>query len=122
MDKYKTAYKKNYVNKIHEVAQKDPKIINHGAKHGVAQDLDSRRYELDGSRLVEIPKESDESVLDVMNDTLIVPKKRLIEKVVNKDIKKYKPDIWVLKWVDYSSKYGFAYLLSNDTLGINFND
>ena len=46
---------------------------------------------MDGSQLVEIPKESDESVLDVMNDTLIVSKKRLIEKVVNKDVKRYKP-------------------------------
>ena len=77
---------------------------------------------MDGSQLVEIPKETDETVLDVMNDTLVVSKKRLIEKVVNKDVRRYKPDIYVLKWVDYSQKYGFAYLLSNDTLGINFND
>ena len=51
---------------------------------------------------MEIPKETDETVLDVMNDTLVVSKKRLIEKVVNKDVRRYKPDIYVLKWVDYS--------------------
>lgn len=31
-------------------------------------------------------------------------------------------DIWVRKWVDYSSKYGLGYLLSNGHAGVYFND
>jgi len=32
------------------------------------------------------------------------------------------PEIWVKKWVDYSSKYGLGYLLSNGSSGVFFND
>lgn len=32
------------------------------------------------------------------------------------------PDIWVMKWVDYSTKYGLGYLLSNGATGVFFND
>lgn len=31
-------------------------------------------------------------------------------------------DIYVKKWVDYSSKYGLGYLLSNGSSGVFFND
>jgi hypothetical protein len=38
----------------------------------------------------------------------------------------YNPEVsdhlWVKKWVDYSSKYGIGYLLSNSTVGVYFND
>ena len=30
--------------------------------------------------------------------------------------------VFVHKWVDYSSKYGLGYLLSNDIVGLHFND
>ena len=30
--------------------------------------------------------------------------------------------MWVKKWVDYSSKYGLGYLLSNSCTGVFFND
>ena len=30
--------------------------------------------------------------------------------------------MFVKKWVDYSSKYGMGYMLSNDMIGVNFND
>lgn len=30
--------------------------------------------------------------------------------------------VWVKKWIDYSSKYGLGYLLSNGTAGVYFND
>ena len=33
-----------------------------------------------------------------------------------------KQDIIVKKWVDYSSKYGLGYLLSNQCIGVFFND
>lgn len=32
------------------------------------------------------------------------------------------PKVWVKKWVDYSSKYGLGYLLSNASTGVFFND
>lgn len=32
------------------------------------------------------------------------------------------PSCWVKKWVDYSSKYGLGYLLSNLATGVFFND
>lgn len=33
-----------------------------------------------------------------------------------------KSEIYVKKWVDYSSKYGLGYLLSNGATGVFFND
>jgi len=30
--------------------------------------------------------------------------------------------VYVQKWIDYSSKYGLGYLLSNKVIGIYFND
>jgi polo-like kinase 1 len=33
-----------------------------------------------------------------------------------------KSEVWVKKWVDYSSKYGLGYLLSNGVTGVFFND
>lgn len=32
------------------------------------------------------------------------------------------PDLWVASWVDYTSKYGLGYLLSNGSVGVYFND
>ncbi|KAJ8916191.1 hypothetical protein NQ315_016330 [Exocentrus adspersus] len=32
------------------------------------------------------------------------------------------PMIWVSKWVDYSDKYGFGYQLSDEGVGVMFND
>ena len=32
------------------------------------------------------------------------------------------PTVWVKKWVDYSSKYGLGYTLSNGSCGVYFND
>ncbi|KAL0186924.1 hypothetical protein M9458_018594, partial [Cirrhinus mrigala] len=29
---------------------------------------------------------------------------------------------WVTKWVDYSNKYGFGYQLSDNTVGVLFNN
>lgn len=30
--------------------------------------------------------------------------------------------VWVQKWIDYSSKYGLGYLLSDSSAGVFFND
>jgi len=32
------------------------------------------------------------------------------------------PSVWVQKWIDYSSKYGLGYLLSDTSAGVFFND
>lgn len=32
------------------------------------------------------------------------------------------PELWVTKWVDYSSKYGVGYTLSDGSMGVYFND
>lgn len=35
---------------------------------------------------------------------------------------KAREEVWVKKWVDYSSKYGLGYHLSNQSTGVFFND
>jgi polo-like kinase 1 len=35
---------------------------------------------------------------------------------------KVAPMVWVSKWVDYSDKYGFGYSLSDESIGVVFND
>jgi len=32
------------------------------------------------------------------------------------------PEVWVTKWVDYSSKYGVGYIMSDKSIGVYFND
>lgn len=32
------------------------------------------------------------------------------------------PFVWISKWVDYSDKYGFGYQLSDESVGVMFND
>lgn len=32
------------------------------------------------------------------------------------------PELWVTRWVDYSSKYGVGYILSDGSIGVYFND
>ena len=44
------------------------------------------------------------------------------EKFEQKNINKNLSDIYVKKWLDYSSKYGLGYILSNGHVGVNFND
>ena len=38
------------------------------------------------------------------------------------DLTVSKPNIWVIKYVDYSSKYGLGYVLNNGNFGVFFND
>lgn len=35
---------------------------------------------------------------------------------------KHSSRVWVMKWVDYSQKYGLGYVLSNHVTGVSFND
>ena len=32
------------------------------------------------------------------------------------------PNVYVARYINYSSKYGLGYLLSNDTVGVYYND
>jgi hypothetical protein len=43
-------------------------------------------------------------------------------KLINTGIDQLKAEVWVKKWVDYSSKYGLGYYLSNEVTGVFFND
>ena len=57
------------------------------------------------------------------NDKKSVPNTEKYEENTNKGDPNLKgPDTWVKKWVDYSSKYGLGYLLSNGFSGVYFND
>ena len=31
-------------------------------------------------------------------------------------------EVWVIKWVDYSEKYGIGYSMSDESTGVYFND
>lgn len=35
---------------------------------------------------------------------------------------KVAPMVWISKWVDYSDKYGFGYALSDESIGVVYND
>eukprot|EP00347_Sterkiella_histriomuscorum_P000652 403375018 len=48
-------------------------------------------------------------------------------KPISKDVNRpytdqLETEVWVKKWVDYSSKYGLGYYLSNEVTGVFFND
>ena len=40
----------------------------------------------------------------------------------SKVIQPKEAEVWVKKWVDYSTKYGLGYYLSNEATGVFFND
>ena len=44
------------------------------------------------------------------------------KKFIEKTTTNLKTEVYVKKWVDYSSKYGLGYLLSNGSTGVFFND
>jgi hypothetical protein len=50
------------------------------------------------------------------------PSEKMRTQRVMKDQAVSGPSCWVKKWVDYSSKYGLGYLLSNQATGVFFND
>uniref|UniRef100_A0A673YQK3 Serine/threonine-protein kinase PLK n=1 Tax=Salmo trutta TaxID=8032 RepID=A0A673YQK3_SALTR len=52
-----------------------------------------------------------ESAMKVLNSSILVL-----------NFKWPKSFIWVTKWVDYSNKYGFGYQLSNQNIGVLFNE
>lgn len=45
-----------------------------------------------------------------------------MKSIFGQKLNKRGPTVWVKKWVDYSSKYGLGYTLSNGTCGVYFND
>ena len=57
---------------------------------------------------------------------LKIGKESILEKLINDNYEEEmtikKPNIWVIKWVDYSSKYGLGYVLNNGNYGVFFND
>ena len=56
-------------------------------------------------------------------DSTVTPSSKQDDKSSRPESGRYKgPKVWVKKWVDYSSKYGLGYLLSNNSTGVFFND
>ena len=57
---------------------------------------------------------------------LKIGKESNLEKLINDNYEEEmtikKPNIWVIKWVDYSSKYGLGYVLNNGNYGVFFID
>jgi polo-like kinase 1 len=43
-------------------------------------------------------------------------------KAPSRAVSKDNSDVWVMKWIDYSRKYGLGYLLSDGSFGVYFND
>eukprot|EP00095_Tigriopus_kingsejongensis_P002999 maker-scaffold784_size97500-snap-gene-0.29 protein:Tk02999 transcript:maker-scaffold784_size97500-snap-gene-0.29-mRNA-1 annotation:"polo-like kinase 1" len=55
----------------------------------------------------------------------VIDTKPSLRNVINEDEAedpKSLPMVWVSKWVDYSDKYGFGYALSDESIGVLFND
>ena len=48
--------------------------------------------------------------------------RQVVKSSAHSEIGQGGPEVWVKKWVDYSSKYGLGYLLSNGATGVFFND
>lgn len=47
---------------------------------------------------------------------------KLLEKDDEIEVPSLSPMLFVVRWVDYSDKYGFGYQLSDDSIGVSFND
>ena len=62
-------------------------------------------------------------VIPIGEDKKELPSAKTTEKVTEKKAgQALGPSVWVKKWVDYSSKYGLGYLLTNGATGVFFND
>lgn len=56
-----------------------------------------------------------------LNSQRAAPSKGQVEEAKEMGMKN-REEVWVKKWVDYSSKYGLGYHLSNSSTGVFFND
>ena len=66
-------------------------------------------------------KESSNVNVNKVNENITPEPKNEEKKEENKD-KLKGPEVFITKWVDYSSKYGIGYLLNNELIGVYFND
>ena len=60
-----------------------------------------------------------------LNSTKENSNNNIINESIIQNEEKNKPkeaEIFIVKWVDYSSKYGLGYLLNNQYIGVYFND
>ena len=50
--------------------------------------------------------------------------KEQLEKYIKREVQRniIYPTVFVERYINYTSKYGLGYLLSNDTVGVYFND
>ena len=117
---------KNGISQLHlkEKLEEEMKILKE--KENESNLKENKEKKIDNKEKVE---ESSTKEGSNINDKKIVIENNSKEspniKKVEDEIKKDKMkgvDIYVVKWVDYSSKYGIGYLLNNNLIGVYFND
>lgn len=86
----------------------------------VTQDLGSRP--IDDPSTVSIIEEELKQPVPIPEYTPIISELDLPKYPEHSGNDNTEPTVWVLKWVDYSSKYGIGYLLNNGCTGVCFND
>ncbi|OMJ68101.1 hypothetical protein SteCoe_34553 [Stentor coeruleus] len=69
-----------------------------------------------------LPRSTARGVKDDFMNTDRPVKKEEINRQLRSSASTTGSEIWVKKWVDYSSKYGLGYTLSNGATGVFFND
>lgn len=78
--------------------------------------IESQRITLDIKKMLETLKEQIAIVLKTK------PARETVSSADELTDPAAQPVIWISKWVDYSDKYGFGYQLSDDSVGIMYND
>ena len=86
---------------------KNPNTI--APQDGLGQDLTLIRAQQDEEILRKIELEKQKQFQDLFKPDPVYYKRE-------------KPEIYVKKWIDYTHKYGFGCILSNDSVCVNFND
>lgn len=62
------------------------------------------------------------SQIDESKEQLTTINSKLLALNIKEELNLPSVDVWVKKWVDYSSKYGLGYLLNDGCVGVYFND
>ncbi|KAM3131403.1 Serine/threonine-protein kinase plk1 [Paramecium bursaria] len=75
-------------------------------------------------KLLELRAQSSTKTLPtgILASTMNLPVRFIFTNFQQKNTRVSRADIYVKKWVDYSSKYGLGYLLTNGCAGVFFND
>mmetsp|Transcript_25403 Transcript_25403/g.44891 ORF Transcript_25403/g.44891 Transcript_25403/m.44891 type:complete len:604 (-) Transcript_25403:145-1956(-) len=81
------------------------------------------------ARCLRLPDRDDRQVLESRRESRLCEplssrraKCEKQERFEVQEVQPARPEIWVTKWVDYASKYGVGYVLSDGSIGVHFND